>query len=75
MGNHDSCNAFAHVLQAGGYRKNGHDFAGNGDREAGFHFESIHLAALANGDVSQGLRAEVHDPFHLDGIGINVESL
>ena len=73
IGDDDFADAFPQIRKIFRDGENGHDFGGDGDGEAGFHFEAVHLAALADGDVAEGLRTEVHDPFHLDAVGIDVE--
>src|SRR5208337_1210562 len=45
------------------------------DAEPGIHQEAVHLAAPADGDLAQGLGAEVHDPAHLEVLGIDVQAL
>ena len=72
---HDAAHAFTQVLETGRHRQDRHHFAGDGDLEAGLHFEAVHLAALADRDVAQSLRTEIERPLHLYGGGIDVEAL
>ncbi len=65
----------AHVLETRGHGQNGHQLAAHGNHESGVHFQSVHLAALADGDVAQCLGAEVDDPFELHVGRIDIESL
>ncbi len=74
VGDDDFGHATAEVGQAGRDGQNGHDFAGDGNLCAGFHLEAVELAAFADGDVAQGLSAEIDSPFDLDVFGVDVEA-
>ncbi len=72
VGHNDLAHAFAQILQIIRDCEDRHDFTGDRDRKPRVHLEAVHLAALANTDVPQRLRAEIHDPLHLNAFGINV---
>ena len=74
IGHHDPADPLAHVLQVVGDRHDRHDFAGHGDVEPRVHLEPVHLAAFADGDAAQRLRAEVDRPAHLDAVGVHAET-
>ena len=74
VSHYDFGDALTHVLEIAGDREDRHYFAGDGDLEARVHLEAVHLAALAYPDVAQSLGTEVHGPFHLNGVGVDIYS-
>ena len=62
------------VRQVPGNGQNRHEFAGGGDLESRRHGIAVHLAAVSDVDVAQGLGAEIDGPLHLHPAGIQVET-
>ena len=71
----DLADTLTQILQITGDSQNGHQLGADGDAELGLHHEAVQTAADADDDVAQALRAEVHDPAHLDALRVDVEAL
>ena len=67
--------ALTQILEVTGDSQNRHQLGADGNAELGLHHEAVQTAADADDDVAQALRAEVHDPAHLDALRVNVEAL
>ena len=74
VGNHNFTDPFPHISQIPGHRQNSHQLTGNRNLKARFHLETVHLAALADGNVTQRLGAKIYHPFHLHPIRINIQT-
>ena len=71
----DLADALTQILEVTGDSQNRHQLGADGNAELGLHHEAVQTAADADDDVAQALRAEVHDPAHLDALRVNVEAL
>ena len=67
--------ALTQILEVTGDSQNRHQLGADGNAELGLHHEAVQTAADADDDVAQALRAEVHDPAHLDALRVDVEAL
>ena len=75
VGHHDLADTLAQILQVASHGQNSHQLTAHGDAELGFHHKAVQTAADADDDVAQTLRAEVHDPTHLNALGVDVQTL
>ena len=72
--NHDAAKSFAHILQAGGQRQHGHDFAGHGDVKARLAFMAGLFRSLADRDAAQEAVARIDHAPPGDGIRVDVQA-
>ena len=70
----DAAHALAQVREVARDGEDGHDLGRDGDVEAAVHLVAVHLAAAADLDVAQRLRAEVDRPAHVDAGRVDVEA-
>ena len=75
IGHHDLADTLAQILQVAGHSQNSHQLGAHGDAELGLHHEAVQTAADTDNDVAQTLGAEVHDPAHLNALGVDVQTL
>ena len=75
VSNNDLADALAQILEVTRDSQDCHQLGADGDAELGLHHEAVQTAADADDDVAQALRAEVHDPAHLDALRVDVEAL
>ena len=67
--------SIAEILQVRSDGQDRHHLTGDRHLEARVHLETIHLPAAPNANVTQGLGAEIHRPFDLNAIRIDVQPL
>ena len=58
------------VADNGQYR---HQFGTGGDGESRFHRDTVFAPAVANGNISQCLGAEIHDPVEFDTVRVDIQ--
>ena len=75
VGDDDLADTLTQILQVARDGENGHQLGADGDAELGLHQVAVQTAAEADDDVAKALCAEVHDPAHLDTLGVDVETL
>ena len=71
---HDPADPLPQVRQVPGDGQNRHELAGGGDLKTRLHGIAVHLAAVPDVDLTQGLGAEIDGPLHLHPVGIQVQA-
>ena len=75
VSDNDLADALTQILKIAGNSEDGHQLGADSDAELGLHQVAVQTAADAHDDVAKALCAEVHDPAHLDTLGVDVEAL